>query len=87
MCCKTDKSRDLIRSLPVRSAFGLPVHIAPSQALHSRLGGVYPERAKRFEWARNDTYAAPETVLGLGVLAEKISVWHLRSRVIKCAPW
>jgi hypothetical protein len=38
MCYKTDKSRDLIRSLPVRSAFGLPSmsrlrHAAPFSTL------------------------------------------------------
>jgi hypothetical protein len=29
--------RDLIRSLPVRSTFGLPVCVAAAQPLHSRL--------------------------------------------------
>jgi hypothetical protein len=54
-CYMTDKSRDLIRLLPgslslrpSRLCRGFPT------PLHSRLCGVYPERAKRVEWARND---------------------------------
>jgi hypothetical protein len=30
--CKTDKSRDLVRLLPVRSAFGLPAYVTASRA-------------------------------------------------------
>jgi hypothetical protein len=30
--CEIETMRDLIRSLPVRSAFGLPVYVAASQA-------------------------------------------------------
>jgi hypothetical protein len=40
-------SRDLIRSLPVRSASGLPVYVAASQPLHS---------ATSLRSARNDNY-------------------------------
>src|SRR5215510_1935752 len=35
--CNAGDSRDLIRSLPVSSASGLPVHVAASQLLRSRL--------------------------------------------------
>jgi hypothetical protein len=37
LCYKTDKSTDLIRSLPVRSVSDLPVYVVTPQPLHSRL--------------------------------------------------
>ena len=55
MCCKTDKSRDLIRSLPIRSAFGLPVYVATSQAapfLTPNVFGARNDKNARLEWKR-----------------------------------
>src|SRR5262249_26139771 len=49
------KPGDVIRSLPVRSASGLPVHVTASQPLHSRLSSTSqlwkPSLAAR-EWVR-----------------------------------
>jgi hypothetical protein len=55
MCCTTDKSRDLIRSSPVRSAFGLPAYVAASRAAPfstPNTFGARNDKNTRLEWKR-----------------------------------
>jgi predicted GIY-YIG superfamily endonuclease len=61
LCYKTDKSTDLIRSLPVRSVSPLPVYVATPQPLQSRLRFAPLEMTGMRVWNRKRVLRLPES--------------------------
>ena len=69
----TDKSRDLIRSLPVRSAFGLSVHVAASRAAPFSTALRYARNDKTPDWNGN-AYCAREKLANRRRLISSLSL-------------